>query len=64
MNRPTEMHWTRSILIASLTLLVAAVALTVAARLIDTALPTIIGIGVIVVVLYIAWVFLVHRNRW
>jgi hypothetical protein len=64
MNSPDQFHWLKSVLRIALTLLAAAIALSVAVRLIRAALPELVTISVISAVGYVAWVLHARRNRW
>jgi hypothetical protein len=64
MNSPDQFHWLKSVLRIALMLLAAAIALSVAIRLIRAALPELVTISVIGAVGYVAWVLHARRNRW
>jgi hypothetical protein len=60
-NSPSQPPWSGPILNKALTILAAAFAIYIAASLIRSVLPVLIGFGVVLVVGYVLW--LVHRNR-
>jgi hypothetical protein len=58
-------RWTDRLLGIAFTILVVAVMLYVAARLVVAVLPVLIGMGVIAVVLFLGWsAFQFWRSRW
>jgi hypothetical protein len=61
----TPSRWTDRLLGVAFTILVVAVMLDVAARLIVAVLPVLIGVGAVVIVLFLSWsAYQFWRSRW
>ncbi len=61
MTMPSSSGWRKSLTSAAFTLLVSALAIYIAIRLIEAVLPVLIVIGLVAAIAYVLW--MIHRRR-